>query len=286
MRRRSCACQAAPGEQPTPSGQGGRGNGIEQVVPDRQLEKVPISELPAKPNPKAMQALNRSEQKVGLNKRIVDNLAGTSFTIVGDDTELNEATARVLAARLGWFPSFTRKVVSGLLGTTPERLAEKDAEQIVKAELSMLTGMRTQRRVCVATMGGGAAAAREAYQQLWGSVIVRVDDADGPKGAKPDTPERQLHAELAEVSLKLTASKGFAKTGDSADEKLKRHETQLIDSIVAYLNANIGDKGKGIMDVIQKKAHYINGGCKGDWPDVQVPEGWQFDEPTDKASTA
>eukprot|EP00955_Chlamydomonas_euryale_P039442 351389-Chlamydomonas_euryale.AAC.5 len=54
----------------------------------------------------------------------------------------------------------------------------------VKAELSMLTGMRTQRRVCVATMGGGAAAAREAYQQLWGSVIVRVDDADGPKGAK------------------------------------------------------------------------------------------------------
>eukprot|EP00955_Chlamydomonas_euryale_P027595 291186-Chlamydomonas_euryale.AAC.2 len=68
--------------------------------------------------------------QVGLNKRIVDNLAGTSFTIVGDDTELNEATARVLAARLGWFPSFTRKVVSGLLGTTPERLAEKDAEQI------------------------------------------------------------------------------------------------------------------------------------------------------------
>ena len=50
------------------------------------------------------------------------------------------------------------------------------------AELSVLAGMRTQRRVVVATMAGGAAASTPVYRYLWGSFIVRVGEWRGEGG--------------------------------------------------------------------------------------------------------
>ena len=46
----------------------------------------------------------------------------------------------------------------------------------------MLAGMRTQRRVVVATMAGGAAASTPVYRYLWGSFIVRVGEWRGEGG--------------------------------------------------------------------------------------------------------
>jgi hypothetical protein len=47
------------------------------------------------------------------------------------------------------------------------------------AELSILSGLKTQRRVVIATMAGGAAADRKSYKNLWGTFIVRVGEAGG-----------------------------------------------------------------------------------------------------------
>ena len=44
----------------------------------------------------------------------MDTLDGVSFTLVGNDAELNWAFAQALAARIGWFPVQTSKVMQGM----------------------------------------------------------------------------------------------------------------------------------------------------------------------------
>jgi hypothetical protein len=39
-------------------------------------------------------------------------------------------------------------------------------------ELGVLRGIRTQKRVIVSTMSGGAAASKDSYIEMWGSFLV------------------------------------------------------------------------------------------------------------------
>ncbi|GAX79484.1 hypothetical protein CEUSTIGMA_g6925.t1 [Chlamydomonas eustigma] len=224
----------------------------------RELEKVPISQL-GKPNPKAMKILSGSNNKTGINKLLVDTLKGTSFTVVGDNSSLNWEVAQALASRLGWFASSTHKVIEGLMKTSIDvSTAESLKHKIVELELSVLKGMSNQRKVVNATMACGAAASKESYQHLWGTIIIRVDELDPTAKKKPLNEERTCHSEVAEICLLIKKGRGFSDVGMSTQQRALDHADVLVQQLVTYLN-----KDKSI---VERKAQYVAAGCRGDWP--------------------
>lgn len=260
---------------------------------ERQLEKVPIADLP-RPNPKAMQTLQRSNQKSGFNKLLVDTLKGTAFTVIGDDLDLVEAVAAKLASRLGWFHVSTRKVVAGIIKSHPilrpssispsaspspssasPSSSEADLEAVygrealAAAEASVLKGMRTQRKVVVATMPRGCTGlSDEAYDDLFGSIILRVDEEAADTPLKPLTEERSRQAAMAEITLRVAKGKGFASVGLTADDKAKEAMEGLMQLIAQKLNQD--------SSIVDRKGAYIGNGFKGwvknmeaEWQDVK-----------------
>ena len=259
---------------------------------ERQLEKVSVADLP-KPNPKAMQTLQRSNQKTGFNKLIVDSLKGTAFTVIGEDEQLIESVAQRLATRLGWYYVSTRKVVSGIMKaqrpaaispsspssssyessppSPPPSETDLEAtfgrEALASAEAAVLKGMRTQRKVVIATMPRGCTGLTDqAYDDLLGSIILRVDEevqeASGAKGGVVKE-ERDRRAAFAEIELKVKKGKGFATAGASADEKAKEAMESLMQLVANKLNQ---DK-----ELVERKGEYIANGFKG-WTEKKKAE--------------
>jgi hypothetical protein len=62
------------------------------------------------------------------------------------------------------------------------------------------------------------------------------------------------------------------RSGSSPGLKAKDNENALVEKIIGFLNSNKGDAEKGEYGIIEKKAHYISRGCRGDWPELMPPE--------------
>lgn len=210
---------------------------------------------------------NEEPKKLSPNARLSENLNSTSITIVGDDTELIWAVCQALSKKIGWFPVATSKVLLGLhkAGSIQEYIDKHGHEALVQAEADVLKGMKGQFRCCVATIGNGAAAERDIYPNLYGTIIIWLDEQD-KRNPKPQSPARQLYHDVSEVRAVLQKSGGgFGSNELSFDEKVTKATSQLIKAMNQLLKEH---------DYLPaKKRLYVEMGCRGDWPQLK-PEDW------------
>jgi len=205
-------------------------------------------------------------------KALVDTLGSVPFTVMSDDADLSWALAQQMSKRLGWFPVSTAKILSGLHKTGGSGPAEQEAQLLAKLgraalvaeEAKVLAGMRSQRRVIISTLAGGAVTDSAAYTDLWGSFLVWIDEEDKLK-PKADTAGRRQVAGAAEMMIKLKKSRGFARTNITTEDKAREGLDALMARLVDYLNDNL--------DIVERKTNYVSRGCRGDWPEVK-PAGW------------
>ena len=127
----------------------------------------------------------------------------------------------------------------------------------------MLRGMRSQRRVCVATLGAGASASAPIYDSLYGSVIIWLDERDR-RAPKPDSPVRALWRARAELPTRLDAPTGFSARKRGADDKARDAVTPIVKGLLRLLNEH--------PDLPTRKILYGELGYRGDWPELQPPE--------------
>lgn len=211
----------------------------------------------------AVKAFSSSKRKVGTARLLVDSLKGTSMTLVGDDTALLHETAKLVGARLGWFPVDVAKVVCGM--NKVEALSELNAQQIAATEAEVLRGLRTQVRVIAATLAGGAASRQGTWQDLFGNVVILVDEEDRMR-PKPRSAERTMLEANADLVVRIKPLKGFAaKGGNSIQERARVAAEPLLTQLNDKL---VEDPG-----LVERKQQYRERGFRGDWPAVQAA-GW------------
>lgn len=105
---------------------------------------------------------NEEPKKLSPHARLSEDLASTSITIVGDDTELIWAVCQALSKKIGWFPVSTRKVLLGLhKAESIQEIINKEGREAVGENVrsgshTSIGGSSRYQAVCAA---GAAAAA-------------------------------------------------------------------------------------------------------------------------------
>ncbi|GLI66303.1 hypothetical protein VaNZ11_010065 [Volvox africanus] len=202
-----------------------------------------------------------STRKVGATRLVVDSLKRVSLTFLGDDHTLNYAVAKVVGSRLGWFAVDVPKVICGMRKAVS--LDQLTQEERAIAEVEVLRGLRNQFRIIATPLPGGAITHEAVWADLWGSVIVWIDEEDKqrPKGR---TPERSLYEDRAEVVVRTKVQKGFAvKGGNSLENRAKAVAELLLPRLSDYLAE--------FPELADRKRQYVELGCRGDWPHLQSP---------------
>ncbi|KAF6260351.1 hypothetical protein COO60DRAFT_1700353 [Scenedesmus sp. NREL 46B-D3] len=191
----------------------------------------------------------------------------TSITIIGDDTDLNWAVCQALAKKIGWFPVSTAKILTGMhkAGSVQEVIGKQGREALAQAEAGVLKGMKDQFRVCVATVGDGAAADPNLYDYMYGSIIIWMDEVD-KRRPKPPSAARAVYHGRSEVRAALSvASGGFSDKSMTLEEKATKATGQLIKALNQLLKEH--------EYLPAKKRLYVEYGCRGDWPELK-PKEW------------
>ncbi|GLC45372.1 hypothetical protein PLESTB_000315400 [Pleodorina starrii] len=220
-------------------------------------------ELVAEKSREGMHRFAASTRKVGAARLVVDSLKRVSLTFIGDDHALNYAVAKIVGSRLGWFAVDLPKVICGMRKVTS--LDQLTKEDRAAAEAEVLRGLRTQFRVIATPLPGGAIANEATWSDLWGSVIVWIDEEDKLR-PKARTPERALFEGKAEVVVRSRVQKGFAvKGGNSLDNRAK--------AVAELLMPRLSDHLAEHPELADRKRQYVELGCRGDWPELQ-PAGW------------
>ncbi|EFJ49242.1 hypothetical protein VOLCADRAFT_104463 [Volvox carteri f. nagariensis] len=219
-------------------------------------------ELVAEKAREGMHRFAASTRKVGATRLVVDSLKRISLTFLGDDHALNFAVAKIVGSRLGWFAVDIPKIICGMRKVTS--LDQLSVEERAASEMEVLRGLRTQFRVIATPLPGGAIAREAAWQDLWGSVIVWIDEEDKLR-PKPRTAERVLYEDKAEVVVRAKVQKGFAvKGGNSLDNRAK--------AVAELLLPRLSDHLAEFPELADRKRQYVELGCRGDWPELQPPQ--------------
>ncbi|GIL90787.1 hypothetical protein Vretimale_16827 [Volvox reticuliferus] len=218
-------------------------------------------ELVAEKAREGMHRFAASTRKVGATRLVVDSLKRVSLTFLGDDHALNFMVAKVVGSRLGWFAVDLPKVICGMRKATSLEQLTQEERAITEAEV--LRGLRNQFRVIATPLPGGAITHDAVWADLWGSVIVWIDEEDKqrPKGR---TPERALYEDRAELVVQTKVQKGFAvKGGNSLENRAKAVAELLLPRLSDYLAE--------FPELADRKRQYVELGCRGDWPHLQPP---------------
>ncbi|GFR45890.1 hypothetical protein Agub_g7346, partial [Astrephomene gubernaculifera] len=220
-------------------------------------------ELVAEKTREGMRRFAASTRKVGVSRLVVDSLKRVSMTFLCDDHALGFEVAKIIGSRLGWFSVDLKKVICGMRKVAS--IEELSKEELVSTEAEVLRGLRNQFRVIACPLPGGAVTVRqEIWSDLYGSVIVWIDEEDRPR-PKPHTPERQLYGSKAEVAVRVKLNKGFSqRSGNSLSTRAQAAAAALMNRLCDHLAE--------YPDLTDRKRRYVEGGCRGDWPAVQPPE--------------
>eukprot|EP00198_Chlamydomonas_reinhardtii_P008520 XP_001697857.1 shikimate kinase-related protein [Chlamydomonas reinhardtii] len=210
-----------------------------------------------------MKRFAASTRKVGAARLVVDSLKRVSLTFIGDDHQLNYAVAKVVGSRLGWFPVDGLKVMTGMR-KVPDLAALTEPERVA-TEAELLRGLRNQFRVIATPLPAGAVLQDAVWKDLWGSVIVWIDE-DDKSTPKPRTPERQLYEDRAELAVRVKVQKGFGVRGG---QTLEGRARAVADTLLPRLSDFLAEKP----ELTERKRQYVERGCRGDWPELQPAEG-------------
>ncbi|WIA09584.1 hypothetical protein OEZ85_008976 [Tetradesmus obliquus] len=221
------------------------------------------------PPPVSSEPAQEESKKLSPGARLSEALSptSTSITIIGDDTQLNWAVCQALAKKIGWFPVSTARILTGMnkAGTVEEIVQKQGREALAQAEAGVLKGMKDQFRVCVATVGDGAAADPNLYDYMYGSIIIWLDEVDKRK-PKPPSAAREVYLGRSEVRASLSvAGGGFGEKPLTLEEKATKATGYIIKAMHQLLKEH---------DYLpQKKRLYVEYGCRGDWPELK-PKEW------------
>ncbi|KAG2451737.1 hypothetical protein HYH02_003517 [Chlamydomonas schloesseri] len=211
-----------------------------------------------------MKRFAASTRKVGAARLVVDSLKRVSLTFIGDDHELNYAVAKVVGSRLGWFPVDGLRVMAGMRKVAVADLGRMGEAERVATEAELLRGLRNQFRVIATPLPRGAVLHEPVWKDLWGSVIVWIDEED-KSTPKPRTPERQLYEERAELAVRVKIQKGFGVRGS---QTLEGRARAVADTLLPRLSDFLAEKP----ELTERKRQYVERGCRGDWPELQPAE--------------
>ncbi|KAK9820240.1 hypothetical protein WJX72_007827 [[Myrmecia] bisecta] len=169
-------------------------------------------------------ATSRKAGKAGKEKDlatdIIEKLRNISIAIVGDNTAANQRVAALLAGELEYVPLDTKSIVEQLLKCSVEELvAQEGITSLALVEAAALESLSTNIRCCIATCGGGGAAARgDCWRHLFGTVTVWLDDHT--EASQDAAPQREAYAQ-AEVHVKVDTA-GRQADDDSVVDEIAR----------------------------------------------------------------
>ncbi|KAJ4847122.1 hypothetical protein Tsubulata_024597 [Turnera subulata] len=203
-------------------------------------------------------------------------LKGASIYIVGDSTEINQRVARELAVGLGYTPLDTKELLEAVAQQTIDSLVlAEGSDSVAESESTILESLSSHVRTVVSTLGEkrGAAARTDKWQHLyagftvWVSQTEAIDEDSAKEEAKRNVQDGSLGYSKADVVVKL---QGW----DAA------HAKNVAQASLSVLKQLILSDRK----LPDKKSLYIRFGCRGDWPNIQPPGG--FDPSSEAASPA
>ncbi|WIA29660.1 hypothetical protein OEZ86_012144 [Tetradesmus obliquus] len=255
------------------------------------------------PPPVSSEPAQEESKKLSPGARLSEALSptSTSITIIGDDTQLNWAVCQALAKKIGWFPVSTARILTGMnkADSVEEIVQKQGREALAQAEAGVLKGMKDQFRVCIATVGDGAAADPNLYDYMYGSIIIWLDEVDKRK-PKPPSAAREVYLGRSEVRASLSvAGGGFGEKPLTLEEKATKATVGwwVISgrASLSVAGGGFGEKPltleekatkatgyiiKAMHQLLkehdylpQKKRLYVEYGCRGDWPELK-PKEW------------
>lgn len=199
-----------------------------------------------------------------------EELKGTNFIVLGDNSQVNRNVAKALAKAMRYAPIVTEDIVEALIKMPlADLVAEEGEGALGGVEYAVLQDAVYNLRCCIATAGGGigATARGDMWPILFGAITVWLEDA----AANPDAPQRECYRQ-AEIQIKvdnLAAS--------------QHDEAWVAETVKATLQATKqvleqGAAGAAGGTLAGKKSLYLRLGARGDWPNL-MPPGWDPDNP-------
>ncbi|XP_073298894.1 probable inactive shikimate kinase like 2, chloroplastic [Primulina huaijiensis] len=208
-----------------------------------------------------------------LTEGVVQLLKGASIFLVGESADINHKIARELAVGLGYTPLNTQELLEAYTKQSIDSwVMAEGTEAVAEAEDAILENLSRQARAVVATIGGEYGAARRPNKwrhifagfTVWLSQSEALDEKSATEEAKRHIQDGLQGYANAEVVMKLGGwDANYSKTIAQA----------LLSALKRLI---LSDK-----NIPDKKSLYIRLGCRGDWPDIKLPAGWDPSTGTD-----
>ncbi|KAJ9526790.1 hypothetical protein QJQ45_017462, partial [Haematococcus lacustris] len=190
---------------------------------------VPLDSLP-KPHPKAQKALSKAKgiaQQTGANQAVIDTLNSVSFTIVGDDTDLNWAVAQGLSKRIGWFAVSTASILAGMHKVEVDAGSPAPA---APAELPKAAQAHTPLAATGAAEGTGSVVLSQAHRPAHAGQPgdSAPSPAGAPSGAAAHATASMVDAGMGSGSKPVALTKAGPRSGSEADNVNSARQAALL----------------------------------------------------------
>lgn len=195
-----------------------------------------------------------------LYRRVSTKLNGCSIMLVGDDESGAKEVADMLARGLGYTPLHTMDVLQKVKGQTLDGMErEEGPSSVILGEAEVLESLSTFVRCVVTTWGSGygAAARGDCWRYLYAGVTVWLDTELAARADRGDDMPHRRAYELAEVWV-------TAQGTGTAEEGVGHVAERVLRGVERFVDDD--------PEVCNKKSLYVRLGCRGDWPNIQLPD--------------
>ncbi|XP_073134030.1 probable inactive shikimate kinase like 2, chloroplastic isoform X2 [Henckelia pumila] len=207
-----------------------------------------------------------------LTAGVMQLLKGASIFLVGESAEINHKIARELAVGLGYTPLNTQELLEAYAKQSIDSwVMAEGSEAVAEAEDAILENLSRQARAVVATIGGeyGAARRPDKWRHLFAGFTVWLSLSEAIEEARRHIRDGLQGYANAEVVVKL----------GGWDANYSKNVAQA--SLSALKRLILSDK-----NLPGRKSLYVRLGCRGDWPDIKLPAGWDPSAGTDVSTSA